>query len=112
MECIECGSELSEFDIPGIEGYEGLCACCSCKKMSDEFDAQSEKELKTYYKRTGKLYTFNEFYYACQDLEVNKIDLKRLPMLRGVYKDVACAHKNQESRRQLEFDFVGGDLPF
>ena len=107
--CSVCGS--SDYEISELEGYKGLCFPCECEKMDKEFDLQVERELNLYQYRTGEKYSFNQFYWACGDLEIDKSKLDDLPTLKEVFKDVEN-EQNRYNNLQLEIDFNECDLPF
>ena len=79
--------------------------------MNKEFDLQAERELNLYKNRTAEKYSFNEFYFACQDKLILKDKLKKLPMLLEIYTDVEMELKRLNNK-QFELDFTQNDLPF
>lgn len=100
MLCAACGSD--ELPLSELEGYRGLCLACECNKMNDELETKWSKELAVYEKRTGERLNFNEFYYKCENGNVDKANLKGLPELKSCYED-AMINKLNDGEGDLLF---------
>jgi hypothetical protein len=98
---------------------DGICMPCQCYKEEQEDEQRANVELARYNSKHGAAYTINGFYHACDENEVSRDSLKRLPMLRDIFdfmvmvrEEQAYIERIENQPRQLSIFESNEDLPF
>lgn len=115
--CAYCNETVS--GVFAADFKAGICLPCQCYIESQEDEHRTNVELARYNRKHDTTYDSNEFYFACDNGEIDRSSLKRLPLLRDIYDFMVRVRAEQayitiaeKRERQLNIFKAHYDLPF